>query len=360
MSGHDAKEELIRVGYDASNRERAGSFIQSDGRVDFTGSFQEGVEILAIEEALKKYPEVSERYYGKAFAKLGREFDPATEGGYFIRVRAGVKTAFPVQACLWLKSKNFRQKVHNVIVVEEGAEAYLLTGCTSAKAAHEGYHLGLSEFFVHKNAFLNFTMIHSWKKDVDVEPRSVAIVEEGGSFLSNYICLQPVRTITMYPTCLLEGAGGRARFNSIILSYPGSLQDIGSRVILAAKGTSAEIIARTVSKGGTIISRGHLKGMSPGIKAHLECRGLMLTEEGRIHAIPELETLYEDVEMSHEAAIGRIRKDDIEYLASRGIPEDEAQSLIIRGFMDVKILGLPPLLEQEIARAASASLSDTF
>lgn len=349
-------KKLLDVGYDAEGKERAGSFIQEDNKVMSFGAVQKGIEILSIEDALKKYPEVKKTYYGKAFRKLGREYDRDTIGGYFIRVKKGVKTVFPIQACLLLKTKKFRQKVHNLIILEEGAEAYLITGCTSAKAANESYHLGISEFFVHKNAYLNFTMIHSWKKDVEVEPKSIAVVDDNGVFLSNYVCLKPVKKITMYPTCILEGKNSRVRFNSILLGHPDSYQDIGSRAILKNVGCSAEIISRAVSLGGTIIARGHLSADSPRVKAHLECRGLMISKEGKIHAIPELETRYQDVEMSHEAAIGKIRKDEIEYLSSRGISEDEAQSIIIRGFMDVKILGLPFLLEEEIRKVTEKSL----
>ena len=347
------KEELKnleKVGFDLEEKERAGSFIQKDNEILFSKVFQEGVEVLPIGKAIEKYPEIKEKYYGVSFKKTGKEFEKDTEGGYFIRVKKGVKTLFPVQACLYLKSKKFRQKVHNIIVIEEDASAYLITGCTSAKEAEDAYHLGISEFFISKGGFLNFTMIHSWKEDIEVEPLSAAVVEEGGIFVSNYISLKPVKKIVMYPTALLEGENSRARVSSIIVSFKNSYQDIGSRCILANKNTSAEIISRAVSYGGKIVARGHIKAVSPMTRGHLECRGLIITEEGIIHAIPELETLYQDVELSHEAAIGKIKKEEIEYLASRGIPEEEAQAMIIRGFMNVEILGLPATLQKEIKK----------
>jgi Fe-S cluster assembly scaffold protein SufB len=343
-------DELERVGFDSEEKERAGSFIQKDNRIIFSKVLQEGVEVLPIEKAIEIYPEIKEKYYGISFKKIDKEFEKDTEGGYFIRVKKGVKTLFPIQACLFLKSKKFKQRVHNIVVIEENAQAYLITGCTSAKEAENAYHLGISEFFIEKDGFLNFTMIHSWKEDIEVQPVSAACIDEGGIFVSNYISLKPVKKIVMYPTALLEGENSRVRFSSIILSYPNSYQDIGSRCILANKNTSAEIISRAISYGGTIIARGHIKAISPMAKGHLECRGLMITEEGIIHAIPELETLYQDVELSHEAAIGKIKREEIEYLASRGIPEEEAQSMIIRGFMDVEIMGLPEILENEIKK----------
>ncbi len=350
--------ELEKVGYDIEEKERAGSFLQEDDKVVFFGVAKEGVEILAIEEALAKYPELKNKYYGKSFEEVGKDYDKNTTGGYFIRIKEGVKTVFPVQTCLFLKQKGFKQRVHNIVIVEKNAELYLMTGCTSAKAAHEAYHLGISEFFIHKNGYLNFTMIHSWKEDVEVQPKSVAIIEENARFISNYVSLNPVRKIEMYPTAILKGANAKARFNSIIASHEGSYQDIGGRIILENDGCSGEIISRAVSFGGTIIARGHLMAKSAGVKAHLECRGLTVSEKGRIHAIPELETEYRDVDLSHEAAIGKVKKDEIEYLASRGIPEDEAQSIIIRGFMGVEILGLPDMLQKEISRITERTVSE--
>ena len=121
---------------------------------------------------------------------------------------------------------------------------------------------------------------------------------------------------------------------------------------LANQARTAEIIARAISNGGTIISRGHLAGDIPGIKAHLECRGLILNG-GDILAIPELHGMAEGVDMSHEAAVGKINQDEILYLMSRGLSEDEATATIVRGFMSVDIPGLPPDLKNQIDAAVA-------
>lgn len=358
FEAHDA-ETLASSGMDLTEKMRSGSFLQQDAQAQFFRSLSEGVEILSITEALKQLPE-ARKYYGSAFKALNREYPQDTEGGYFIRVRANTTVELPIQACLFLKAQSFKQKVHNLIIIEEGARVYLITGCSAAKSAHEGFHLGISEFFIKKGGYLNFTMIHSWKEDTSVRPMSIALLEEDASFISNYVCLRPVKEITMYPTAVLEGANARASFNSLILSHPGSLQDIGSRVILKASNTQAEIISRAVSMGGKVIARGHLKAEGKDIKAHLECRGLILTENGTIHAIPEMESDFRDVNMSHEAAIGKINKEEIEYLCSRGFTLDQAQSIIVRGFMDVNVLGLPDLLKKEISSIEDATLKGAF
>jgi len=126
--------------------------------------------------------------------------------------------------------------------------------------------------------------------------------------------------------------------------------DVGSRVILREEGCRTEVISRNVSTGGRIIARGHLVGETPGVKGHLECRGPMRSAKGVIHAVPELEARMAGVEMSHEAAVGKIAREEIEYLMSRGLSEEEATSLIIKGFLSLDIEGLPPLLKEEIDR----------
>jgi Fe-S cluster assembly scaffold protein SufB len=118
---------------------------------------------------------------------------------------AGKKSAMPVQTCLMLGSKKSAQTVHNIIIVEEGATLDIITGCTSRKGVEEGLHLGISEMYVKKGATLNFTMIHNWAEQIGVRPRTVVKVEEGGTYVSNYICLKPVRSVQMYPTVRLEG-----------------------------------------------------------------------------------------------------------------------------------------------------------
>lgn len=350
---------VASAGIDASEDTRSASFLQKDSRVSFARSLIDGVEIMDMRQALQTVAD-ARTYYGRAFGSLGREFPQDTEGGYFIRVKKGVSVQLPIQACLFLKSQGFRQKVHNLVVVEEGARAYLITGCSASEAAREGFHLGVSEFFLHAGAFLNFTMIHSWREDISVKPLSIALLEGQATLVSNYVCMKPVKEIVMYPTAVLEGAGSRASFNSLILAHPRSLHDVGSRAILRGRDSQAEMIARAVSLGGGVISRGHIKAEVAPAKGHIECRGLLLSEQGHIHAVPEMETDLRDVDLSHEAAIGKIRREEIEYLCSRGFRRDQAQSIIIRGFMDVNILGLPDLLRQEIESLEEKTLADSF
>ncbi|MGD0886583.1 MAG: SufD family Fe-S cluster assembly protein [Thermodesulfovibrionales bacterium] len=350
----EVKEKALGAGIDAEEEARAGSFFQMDNSVLFTSSREEALEVMSITEALKKYAWLKD-YWWRAVKVDADKYTAQAElklhHGYFIRALPGSKVSLPVQACLYLNREMFSQNVHNIIIAEKGSELHIITGCTTGKGIKSGIHVGISEFFIKKNAHITFSMIHNWAEEVAVRPRSGAIVEEGGVFLSNYICMKPVRTLQMYPVAYCTGTGAIARFNSILLAHEGSSMDVGSRVILSAPHSRAEVIARTITVGGDIISRGHLVGEAPYIKAHLECRGLILKDKGRIYAIPELEGKLPNIDMSHEAAVGKIAEEEIQYLMTRGLTAEEATAAIVRGFLDIDIKGLPEQLKDEIKRA---------
>jgi Fe-S cluster assembly scaffold protein SufB len=319
---------------------------------------EEGIEVLSFQDAAKKYPELGE-YIWNLVPKDKDEYTRYVANvkepkGYVIIARKGTSNILPIQACLYLGREQI-QHVHNVIIAEEGAELHIISGCASGRhVGRGGAHYGISEFYVGKNARISFTMIHTWGEEIDVYPRSAARVEENGVFLSNYVCMQPVHNIQMYPTAHLVGENAIARFSSIIIGHPGSNLDIGSRAILSASGTSAELITRAITRGGTIISRGHIRGEQEGTRGHLECKGLIL-KDGRIYAIPEIEGIKVGTELSHEAAVGKIAQEEIEYLMARGLDEETATATIIRGFLDVKMEGLPPALQKQIDAAVDAA-----
>lgn len=351
------QQRMIQTGVDAKEVERSGTYIQEDTAVIHAQSLIEGLEIMPIKKALQEH-EWARDYYWKLVAvdsdKYTAQAHLNLHDGYVIRALPGSRIVFPVQACLYLDKEGLSQNVHNLIIAEEGSELHIITGCATSPHIKRGLHVGISEFFIKKNAKLSFTMIHFWADQMMVRPRSVGIVEEGGLFLNNYICMKPVKSLQMYPTVRLIGKGAVSRFYSLLVGSPGSEMDVGGRVFLQAEDTRAEVVARTISNGGTIISRGDLIGEVPGVKAHLECRGLILNG-GVIHAIPELQGRVSGVEMSHEAAVGRIAQEEIFYLMSRGLSEDEATATIVRGFLNVDIPGLPPQLKAEIDRAVDLS-----
>ncbi len=215
--------------------------------------------------------------------------------------------------------------------------------------------MGVSEFFIKKGAKVTFTMIHSWNPDTAVRPRTGAIIEEDGLFMSNYLLMKPVRSIQMYPVARCIGENATVRYNSVLVAFPGSSLDVGSRVFLNARGAKTEIISRAITTGGDIAARGYIEGNAKDVKGHLECRGLILSEKGTIYAVPELKGTLSGIDLSHEAAVGKINEEEVEYLMARGLTRTEATATIVRGFLHVDIQGLPPLLNAELKKAVDAS-----
>ncbi|MDJ0783768.1 MAG: SufD family Fe-S cluster assembly protein [Desulfosarcinaceae bacterium] len=354
-------DRFLNVGVDPHSACRSGTFIQKDSSVIHNSTCHAGVEILPISGALAKYEWLAEKY---AWKSVDPNKDSFTAGareipheGYFMRIHAGTKVAHPIQSCLYIAKNNFSQNVHNIVIVEAGADAHIITGCATAPHLTSGLHVGVSEFYIEKGATLNFTMVHDWGETVNVRPRTVTHVGQDATYISNYISLKPVGSLQMFPTTYLDGPGAVARFNSVLVAAEGCHLDVGSRVVLDAPRTRAEIISRAIAAGGQIIARGDLVGNHPEIKAHLECKGLIL-KNGLMHAVPELSGSVPGVEMSHEAAVGKIDRREIEYLMARGLDEDEAVSTIVRGFLNVDIEGLPPALREKLDQAIAETQED--
>jgi Fe-S cluster assembly scaffold protein SufB len=355
------KEQMRQVGITVDDTsQRSGTIIQMDHSVIHSLAQQEGIEVMATGEALARYDWLSD-YWWQAVAVDSDKYTAHVElnqaNGYFIRALPGVKSVFPIQACLYLAKDKLAQNVHNIVIAEENSELHIITGC-AASINEPGLHLGVSEFYVKKGAKITFTMIHSWTPDVAVRPRSGIVVEEDGLFLSNYVLMKPVKSLQMYPTARCVGKSATVRFNSILVTPPGSSMDIGSRVFLDAEGARTEVISRAITTGGDIVARGYIEGSAPGVKGHLECRGLILQGEGAIHAIPELKGNLAGIDLSHEAAVGKIAEEEVEYLMARGLTRTEATATIVRGFLRVDIEGLPPELSAELQKAVEASEQD--
>lgn len=345
-----SKKTLLQVGVVPSEEGRSGSLLVLDNVVSHSSQKDKSIELMSTHKALEKYDWLKD-YSWKLVQVDADKYTAKTyledADGYFIRVPAGQKSSMPVQTCLMLGSKKAAQTVHNIIMVEEKASLDIITGCTSKRGVDEGLHLGITEMYVKKGATLNFTMIHNWAEHIGVRPRTVVHVEEGGTYISNYIILKPVRSVQAYPTVRLEGKDAVARMSTIAIAHPGSELDLGSRAIFGAPGTKAELVSRTITIGGKIIARGEMVANQKGSKGHLECKGLVLGKGSQL-AIPVLEANVDDVELTHEAAVGKIAKDQVEYLMARGLTEDEAVGMIVRGFLDVGIRGIPEELRREI------------
>src|SRR5690554_1139667 len=350
------KEAALLSGFDPEERNRAGSYLQQNETVLYeqVGRIYQGqVEIMAIEKALEKYDWLWD-YWWRAVPVDTDKYTAYTElyqkGGYFIRILPGAQLDLPIQSCLLQSENESSQRVHNIIIAEEGSRAEVISGCTTIPQVKTGMHLGVSEFFIKKGAFLSFTMVHNWAEEFHVRPRSAAILEENATFINNYLLLKPVRSLQSNPRAVLQGKGAKTRFNSIIYGREDSVLDLGTVLELHAENTRGEAVSRAAADGRSrIMMRGKLVASSNTAQARLECKGILLSPGTEMAAIPELEVQGAPrADLTHEAAVGPISREAVEYLMARGLTEEEATSLLLQGFMKVGITGLPEILEKAV------------
>ncbi len=354
LDSSEYKRYMEQVGVVADEMARSGSLLFIDnGMSHCSPKIQEGLEVTSVSEALKKHDGLKDfmwnamdpakdKYTAKTYLEDG--------DGFFVRVKSGYHIKTPMQSCMLLKTNRTVQNVHNIIIVEDGASLEMITGCTTAHHANDSLHVGVTEMYIGDDANLTYSMVHSWGNKTNVRPRTKTVVGKNSNYVNNYILLNPVESIQSFPAAdLAEGAS--TTYNTVCLAHAGSDIDTGGMVNLNGFGSRAEIMSRSISMGGKMCARGRLVGNAPGVKAHLECRSIILKDGGSTLAIPELEAHVADVEMTHEAAVGKIARDQIEYIMSRGLDEDQAVSMIVKGFLSGSINGLPESLQKDLDTA---------
>ena len=322
------KKDLLQVGVDTEEKNRSGSFLQVDQSNIFTNnSMSDSIEVMNMGVALEKYSWLEDYLWNvvkpdadKYTAKTAlNEQENGVLSGYFVRSLPGTKEVMPVQACMFISDEDIMQTAHNVIIAEENSELHLITGCATGDDVGSAMHVGVSEMYLKPGSKITFTMVHNWAEQVEVRPRTGVKLMDNSTYINNYILTSPVSTIQSFPTAYCDGENSRAIFQSIQGGKKDSIIDVGSRVLLNAKGARGEVISRAV-------------------------------------AVPELEASSANLEMSHEAAVGKISEDEINYLTSRGIAEEDAESMIVRGFLNMDITGLPDELAEQTQRMIDMSL----
>jgi uncharacterized protein len=338
------KEKMRSVGMNFDESKVCGSLFIQNKKPIYNFKNNDKLEIIDIKTALKQY-KWAKKYYWNIIDPQKDEYTKKVSKdlhqGYFIRSFEGQKVSVPVQACLYIALNGFTQNIHNIIIAEKNSELNINTGCLTASYVNKATHIGITEIYVKEGAKVTFTMIHNWGKDVIVRPRTATLVNKNGKFISNYVCIKPVKDLQMAPNCNLEGERSMGIYNSYLYGYENSNIDLGTNIFLRGKNARSEITTRAVCDSGKILVKAYNSGEAAGIKSHLECRGIILSEKGNMRAIPELDAHLPDLEMTHEASIGKISQEAIEYLMSRGLSEKEALSLIVKGFLDYTSVVLP-------------------
>ncbi len=350
---------LSNVGILLNNKERAGTYILKNYQEHMIPRSSEGLEVLPISTALKKYNWLRDKYYFKLIKPDQDEITAACAEqevpfGYYIHVDKGAKITNAFQAGLFMTCSQMAQVVHNVVVLEEGAELNLITGCAIAAGIGSVQHYAVSEHFIGKNASFTNTMVHSWGENVKVRPRARTIVDDNGVYTSNYICMRPAQDMESEPVTWLNGKDSKAKYETIIFGSKGSFIKTGGEIFLNGENSGAELAHRAVCTGGQIRQEGLLIGNAHNCHAHVDCAGMLLDPgtDGYIVSIPGLKALHPEAHMSHEASIGKIAPEQVEYLMCRGMEECEAISMIIRGFFNADFDYLGDELDARIVEIA--------
>ena len=347
---------LAKVGVTPGRENRTATMVIRDQLTAcMLGETARGFEMLPIETAFQRYDWLKEDY---SFRAVSADYDEITSQcaaqerplGFFIRVHKGAHVSLPCQAAMYMATNDITQSVHNIVILEEDSRLELITGCVSEHQVTDGRHLAVEEYYIGKNASLTSTMVHSWGQRVTVYPRTGAIVAENGRFESNYVSMNAAQLIKSDPQTYLNGKGASAQYLTIVLGTPGTEIDTGGNVYLNAEDTNAELLHRGVCMGGKMKQGGLIIANAPG-RGHVDCAGMLLETkgEGYIQSIPGLRSHHPDARLSHEASIGKIVPEQLEYLMARGMEEMEAVSMLIRGFLGADLIGLGDELDAQIA-----------
>lgn len=341
----DIKKTFDLLGIpEAEKKSLAGVGAQYDSEVVYHSIkedlVKQGVIYTDMETAVREHEDLVKQYFMKCVSPSDHKFvalhGAVWSGGSFVYVPKGVNVDIPLQSYFRLNSPGAGQFEHTLIIVDEGAKLHFIEGCSAPKYSVTNLHAGCVELYVKEGATLRYSTIENWSKNMLNLNTKRAIVEKNGTI--EWVSGSFGSRISMlYPMSILKGEGARAEFTGVSFAGKGQNLDTGAKVIHAAPNTSSTINSKSISRnGGKATYRGVLKVNSNAYnsKSMVSCESLMLDNKSKSDTIPVIDLLNDDVEIGHEAKIGKISDESIFYLMTRGISEDEAKSMIVRGFVE--------------------------
>ena len=365
------RDTFDRLGIpEAEKQSLAGVGAQYDSEVVYHSVHKEleeqGVIYTDIETAIVKYGDMLKEYFMTLITVNDHKFaalhGAVWSGGSFIYVPKGVKVKMPLQSYFRLNAPEAGQFEHTLIIVDEGADLHFIEGCSAPKYQKNALHAGAVELFVRKGSRLRYSTIENWSRNMYNLNTKRALVEEdgviewvSGSFGS--------RVSMLYPMSILKGDRSRCEFTGVTFAAAGQYLDTGCKIIHQGKNTSSTVHSKSISKnGGTAFYRGLLKVLpeATGTRSTVECESLMLDNESTSDTIPIIDINNDSVDIGHEAKIGRISDEAIFYLMSRGISEDEAKAMIVRGFVEPISKELPLEYAVELNKLIELELEGTI
>ncbi len=348
----DIKETFDKLGIPEAERKfLAGVGAQYESEAIYHSLKEEweklGVIFMDSDSGLREHEDIYKEYFGtvvpstdNVFAALNTAF---WSGGSFVYVPKGVHLDIPLQAYFRINAQSMGQFERTLIIVDEGATVHYVEGCTAPTYSQDSLHSGVIEIIVRKNARCRYTTIQNWSTNVYNLVTQRSLVSEGGTM--EWVDANLGSKVTMkYPSVYMLGPGARGNILSMAFAGPGQHLDAGGKLVHAAPNTSSQLISKSISKGGGRASyRGLLKVAkgAAGSKSNVVCDALLLDEKSRSDTYPYIEIDEEDVTVGHEASVSKIGEEQLFYLMSRGLSEDEASAMIVSGFIEPMVKELP-------------------
>jgi Fe-S cluster assembly protein SufB len=326
---------------------------------------KQGVIFLSIENGLKQYPEIFREYFSTVVPIQDNKFaalnSAVWSGGSFVYVPKGVKVDLPLQAYFRLNMANIGQFERSLIIADEGAQVHYVEGCTAPLYSTESFHSGVIEIVVKKGARVRYTTIQNWSTNVYNLVTQRAKVFENGTM--EWVDANLGSKITMkYPSCYLLEPGAHGEVLSVAFAGPGQQQDAGAKMLHFAPNTSSKITSKSISRGnGRASYRGLVRvaAEAENSRSNVVCDALLLDHESRSDTYPTIDVHAKDVSIGHEATVSKIGEEQLFYLNSRGLTDEEATTMVVSGFIEPLVKELPMEYAVEMNRLVQLQMTGT-
>jgi len=349
----DIKRTFERLGIpEAEQKSLAGTGAQYESHVVYHKLKEDlekkGIIFLDMDEAVKKHPELVKDHFMTTCVPVGLHKFSALHaavwsGGTFIFVPKGVKVPMPLQAYFRMNAERGGQFEHTLIILGEGAECHYLEGCSAPQYTTNSLHAGCVEIHVKEGARARYSSVENWSKNTYNLNTKRAVVEKNG--IMEWVNGNLGSCVTMlYPASVLKGTGARGDYLGIAFAGKGQNQDTGTKVYHLAPNTQSVVRSKSISMDGGVTSyRGLLqinKGCK-GSKSSVSCDALMMDDASISNTFPHMKVNENKSDVAHEATVGKISQEQIFYLMSRGLTEEQTMKMIVQGFMEPIVKQLP-------------------
>ncbi|TDC35582.1 Fe-S cluster assembly protein SufB [Micromonospora sp. 15K316] len=358
----DIKNTYDRLGIPEAEKQRlvAGVAAQYESEVVYhkirEDLEEQGVIFLDTDTALREHEDLFKEYFGTVIPVGDNKFAALNtsvwSGGSFIYVPKGVHVEIPLQAYFRINTENMGQFERTLIIVDEGAYVHYVEGCTAPLYSSDSLHSAVVEIIVKKNARCRYTTIQNWSNNVYNLVTKRAVCQEGATM--EWVDGNIGSKVTMkYPAVYMLGEHAKGEVLSVAMAGEGQHQDAGAKMVHGAPHTSSTIVSKSIARGGGRTSyRGLVQVLegSTNSKSTVKCDALLVDTISRSDTYPYVDIREDDVAMGHEATVSKVSEDQLFYLMSRGLSEDEAMAMIVRGFIEPIAKELPMEYALELNR----------